>query len=197
MSLDRKLTAGRSFKGMPVVHTNALRADCWLLFRRLQASVLFCRRCQLSRCAQHDDNPFVRAICKEQVCLHVKSQTVHGLALQVGASTAATAAAARGSIELQGEPQRVLRISLLDTPLEGRELEQISIHAGQQEAVHHHIPTLATIEEQHSRHLEPPVSSLQVRSCGALLCCWACQFKICDVAGSLYPLLIRPSSSAI
>ena len=100
--------------------------------------------------------------------------TVHGLALQVGASTAAAAAAARGSIELQREPQRVLRISLLDTPLEGRELEQISIHTVQQEAVPYHTPALATIEEQHSRHVEPPVSSLQVRSSGALLRCWTC-----------------------
>eukprot|EP00891_Asterochloris_glomerata_P002715 jgi/Astpho2/2715/fgenesh1_pg.00050_%23_29_t len=80
---------------------------------------------------------------------------------EVGAATAAAAAAARGSLELQPEPQRVLRISLLDADHEGRELEHISIHTGQQEAVHHHVPTLATIEEQHSRHVEPPVSSLQ------------------------------------
>ena len=84
--------------------------------------------------------------------------------------------------------------------LRGGELEQISIHTGQQEAVHHHVPTLATIEEQHSSHLEPPVSSPQVRWSGALLCCWTCHVEICDVAVSLHPVLtwtkIRDSAPA-
>ena len=91
----------------------------------------------------------------------------------------------------------MLRISLLDTPLELGELELISIRTGQQEAVHHDIPTLATIEEQHSWHVEPPVSSAQVSGCGALLCCWTCHLEICDVTVSLYPVLTWASSSAI